>query len=191
MNFSKISLIAKGWSSYNWLVKDEEGRQLLLKEVREKSPRKDLAKREGEMLKLANTAGVGPKLVEVNYENNYVLREYIQGERLLDWIFSEEFEKNVSREEFWGFLKELYKQLLALDSIGLCHNQLQVGKNILVSKKVSGGKTQYLPTIIDFEKASIKENKRTKNIGQIESFLFYNPHSKIAEKVREKMNLKL
>ena len=50
-------------------------------------------------------------------------------------------------------------------------------------KKASGWK------IIDFEKATTK--KKTKNIGQIESFLFFNPHGAVAKKVRKILNLEL
>ena len=191
MKFTRISLIAKGWSSYNWLVKGEKGQELLLKEVREKSPRKDLAEREGKMLLLANKVNVGPKAIEINYKENYILREYIHGERLLDWIMSEDFQKEVTKKQLWQFLKKLYKQLNALDSINLSHNQLQVGKNILVKTIINKDEKEYTPVIIDFEKASIKENNHTKNIGQIESFLLYNPNSIIAQKIRNKLEVTL
>ena len=173
-------------------MKNEEGRELVLKEVREKSPRKDLAEREGKMLLLANSVGVGPKVYEVNYEENYVLMEYIKGAELFSWIMGKNFDKEVSAEQFYDFVKELYKQLFALDKINLSHNQLRVGKNILVTKVIDP-KTKsekYFPTIIDFEKATIKEGHK-KNVGQMEALLFFNPHGAIAKKVREKMNLVL
>ncbi len=192
MKFTKIKQIAKGWSSYVWLVQTESGKELVLKEVREKSPRKDLAEREGKMLLLANRVGVGPKVEEVNFEENYVIMELVKGKKLLDWILSEEFEKNIAKEEVWEFLKKLYKQLLSLDSINLSHNQLQVGKNILVVEQIGKNlEREFIPVIIDFEKASIKENNRTKNIGQIEAFLFYNPHSIVAQKFRAKFEVAL
>jgi len=192
MKFTKIKKIAKGWSSYIWLVQTEEGKELVLKEVREKSPRKDLAEREGKMLQLANSARVGPKVEEINYEENYVLMEYIKGPKLFDWILNDEFEKTITKKQLWNFLKELYKQILLLDSINLSHNQLQVGKNILVvENKGKNGEKEFAPVIIDFEKATIKENTHTKNIGQIESMLFYNPNGILAKKVQEKLEAKL
>lgn len=192
MHFTKIKQLAKGWSSYIWLVKDTKGEEFVLKEVREKSPRKDLAKREGKMLLLANSAGVGPKVEEINFEENYVVMEYILGEKLYDWVLGEEFDGEVTQGQLRAFLKELYRQMIALDFAHLSHNQLQVGKNILV-KKIINEKTKttnYVPVIIDFEKATIKE-KSTKNIGQIESMLFYNPHGALAKKIREKLNATL
>jgi putative serine/threonine protein kinase len=186
MNYQKIRRLAKGWSSYVWLVLLTNGKKVVLKEVREKSPRKNLAEREGNFLKIANSVGVGPKLIETNLRKNYILMEYIEGDCFRDWIFEE---KNISKKQLYFFIKELYKQLLLLDSVQLSHNQLQVGKNILVKTKILSGKKVFFPIIIDFEKSTLKQ--KTKNIGQIESFLFYNPNSAIAKKIRKILQLKI
>jgi putative serine/threonine protein kinase len=190
MEYKRISQIAKGWSSYVWLIEDEKGKKFVLKEVREKSPRKDLAEREGKMLQLANTVKVGPKVIEINYEKNHVIMEYVKGKKLFDWIMGENFEKEITARQVYSFIKELYKQCLALDSIGISHNQLQIGKNILVKEIIGKNfEKNFVPTIIDFEKATIKQ--KTKNSGQIFSMLFYNPNGTIAKKIREKMNLEI
>jgi putative serine/threonine protein kinase len=193
MKFTKILKIAKGWSSYVWLVKNSHGKEFVLKEVREKSPRKDLANREGKMLLLANSIGVGPRVEEVNYTENYVVMEYVKGPKLFDWILSEQFKEEITVAQLYDFIKELYRQLDALESIHLSHNQLQIGKNILVRRTVNTKthEAQYVPVIIDFEKATIKENNHTKNIGQINAMLFFNPNGALAQKVREKLNLTL
>jgi len=197
MNYNKVNQIAKGWSSYIWIVKDTKGNEFVLKEVREKSPRKDLAEREGKMLQLANSVNVGPKIIEINFEENFVVMEYIRGVKFFDWVMNEgpckekNFENEVSAEELYFFIKELYRQLNSLEKAHLSHNQLQVGKNILVEKKFdpTTKKEQYFPVIIDFEKATLKYENHTKNIGQIDAMLFYNPNGAIAKKIREKMNL--
>jgi len=189
MEYKKISQIAKGWSSYIWLAEDEGGKEWALKEVREKSPRKDLANREGKMLLLANSAGVGPKVGEVNYEKNFVTMELIKGKKLFDWITNLDSFGEVSAQQVYDFIKELYRQCEALDDEGLSHNQLQVGKNILVKEVLGAEGKKFLPVIIDFEKATVKRKGHTKNLGQVMSMLFYNPHGIIAEKVREKLNL--
>lgn len=195
MKYTKIEKIAKGWSSYIWIIKDKNGEKFILKEVREKSNRKNLAEREGLMLLKANTVCVGPKVKEINFEENFVVMEYIVGEKLFDWVLNEDFEK-VTKKQLYDFLKELIRQCLLLDSIGLRHTQLQVGKNILVTKK--GNK--FFPTIIDFEKASATESTprsdrseavKEKNFGQLTGFLFYNPNGKLAKKVREKLEVKI
>ncbi len=190
MEFKKIIQLSKGWSSYIWLIENTAGERFILKEVREKSPRKDLAEREGRMLSLANSVGVGPKVKEINFEENYVIMEYIQGKKLFDFVTDADFEK-VTKEELYNLIKEIYRQLFLLDKINLSHNQLPVGKNILI-KEVFDPKQRkriFIPVIIDFEKASIKENNNTRNLGQIESFLFFNPNGVVAKKVREKLEL--
>lgn len=186
MNYTKISQIAKGWSSYIWIVKDTYGEEFVLKEVREKSPRKDLAEREGRMLLLANSVGVGPRVKEVNFEENFVAMEYIKGEKFLDFVMSEEFDK-ATPKQIYNLIKEIFRQLLLLDKINLSHNQLQIGKNILVKKE----KENFVPVIIDFEKSTIKEENHTKNTGQLFAMCFFNPNGIVAKKIREKLNLTL
>lgn len=193
MNYTKIKKIAKGWSSFIWIVKNDKRKKFVLKEVREKSPRKDLAKREGGMLLLANKKKVGPKLIEVNYSKNFVVMEYIRGENFFDFVSSQKFLDEVTPNQVYELIKELHKQLLALNEINLSHNQLQVGKNILVKKVFNKKKhrVSYVPVIIDFEKATIKESHKTKNIGQLLSMCFYNPNGLIAKRIRKKLNLVL
>jgi len=191
MKFLEIKQIDKGWSSFIYLVKDENGKEYIMKKVREKSPRPNLYEREGNMLSLANSVNVGPKIYEINAEENFVVMEKIEGQEFIRWINSKEFE-NVNAEKLYFFIKELYRQLYRLDSVGLSHNQLQGGKNILVSEKInSKGEIEFIPTIIDFEKSAVRENHKTRNIGQIDDFFFNNPHSFVAKKMREKLNLEL
>lgn len=191
MKFRRIQKISKGWSSYIWKIKLENGLICVSKEVREKSNRKNLAEREGKHLALANTINIGPKIIKINYEKNYVIMEYVKGTVFFKWVFSSEFD-SLNKKELYEFIKELFRQCIKLDKIGLTHSQLQVGKNIIVTKKVINGKRKFIPTIIDFEKASFsKEKIKEKNFGQIASFLFYNPNGKIAKKIRKKLNLKL
>ena len=195
MKYEKVAQIAKGWSSYIWLARAPKENKVVLKEVREKSPRKDLAHREGKMLLRANSVGVGPKVVEVNYKKNFVAMEFIEGPKLVDWILGNGCApgSGPSEHDLYFFIKALYRQCLALDSLGLSHNQLQVGKNILVRKEKDPrtGREHFFPVIIDFEKATMKTPETTKNVGQIFSFLFYNPNGAVAKKVRETLKLDL
>jgi len=64
-----------------------------------------------------------------------------------------------------------------MDEIGLDHGQLAgKGANIIVKRNLR-------PVIIDFEKASQK--RKCHNVNQLKSFLFRNPNSEIAKKVKE------
>lgn len=189
MKYKKIKKIAKGWSSYIWLAKvisgKLKGKKVIIKEVREKSNRKNLAEREGRYLSLANSVGIGPKLVEVNYDENFVVYEYVSGITFFEFVHSKEFD-SASRKQIYNLIQDIFKQALVLDEAGIAHTQLQVGKNIIVTKK----KNKFIPTIIDFETSNLKENC-DKNVGQILSFFFYNPNGAVAKKIRKKLNLRL
>lgn len=167
-----IEKISKGWTSYIYLVKNSKGKKFILKVLREKSTRTNMVEKESENLKLANSVGVGPKLIKFDNGNGVVQMEFIEGESFKDWIF----ETYVSQKKLFSFLKELLSQGKKLDEIGLDHGQLAgKGSNILVRKNK--------PVIIDFEKASSK--RKTGNFNQLKSFLFINPRSSITKRVRK------
>ncbi|MCR4335122.1 MAG: hypothetical protein NUV57_01140 [archaeon] len=170
-NFKLVEQIAKGWTSFVYLVEDSKGKKLVAKSLREKVHRINMVERESENLKLANSVSVGPKLIEVDFENKVVLMEYVNGVSFNNWLFS-----NPKKTELEKFLKELFEQAEKIDKIGLDHGQLAgKGRNIIVKKG--------LPIIIDFEKASIK--RKVGNVNQLKAFLFLNPHSSIAKKVKD------
>ncbi|MFH1391710.1 MAG: RIO1 family regulatory kinase/ATPase [Candidatus Diapherotrites archaeon] len=170
-NLYLVEQIAKGWTSFVYLVKDSKGKKFVVKSLREKANRRDMVERETENLTLANSVGVGPKLIDRDFENNVVLLEFIEGSSFIDWLFS-----NPKKIELEKFLKELFEQAEKLDKKHIDHGQLAgKGKNILVRK----GK----PVIIDFEKASTK--RKVGNVNQLKAFLFLNPHSTITKKVKE------
>jgi len=170
-NLHLVKQISKGWTSFVYLVKDSKGKEFVAKSLRDKANRRNMVERESENLGIANSAGVGPKLVKADSENNVVLMEFVEGDSFVDWLFS-----NPKKIQLEKFLKELFKQAKKLDKKGLDHGQLAgKGKNILVRK----GK----PVIIDFEKASTE--RKVGNVNQLKAFLFINPHSSITKKVKE------
>lgn len=161
--------LSKGWSSEIFLAKTKRGEKVVLKALRAKSNRKEMARRESENLRMANPVGVGPRLVMEDLENNVVVMEYIEGIAFGEWIFSD-----ISKRGLEKFLKELYSQAKKLDEIGLDHGQLAgKGKNILVRKG--------LPVIIDFEKAS--STRKVHNVKVLDSFLFRSKDSALVKRV--------
>ena len=163
--------LGRGFSSHLFLVKNAKGQFFVIKMERHDSTRFKMAEREAENLKKVNKVGIGPKLIDTDFEKRIVLMEFIEGPRFSDWIFA-----NPSKTELTRFVKELQQQARALDKIGLDHGQLAgKGRNILVKKG--------LPVIIDFEKASC--NRKCHNFSVIEGFLFKNPKGAIATEVKE------
>jgi putative serine/threonine protein kinase len=170
-NLVLVQKIAKGWSSEIFLV--QRGKKKLVAKVeKEKSPRINMVEKEAANLKTANSIGIGPKLICFDCEKRIVLMEFIQGISFSKWLFS-----SPEKTQLEKCINALLEQAKKLDEIGLSHGQLAgKGANILVQKNC-------LPVIIDFEKAS--QNRKSKNFNQLQAFLFKNPESAIAKKIKE------
>ncbi|MFH1256197.1 MAG: RIO1 family regulatory kinase/ATPase [Candidatus Diapherotrites archaeon] len=170
--FNVIEKISKGYSSEVFLAKDSRGKLFALKKEKAKSTRHEMVKKEAGNLRLANSVGVGPKLVDFSEKEKWILMEFIEGKTFSEWLFK----GKPARKELAAFLRELFAQAEKLDAIGLDHGQLAgKGKNILVRK----GK----PVIIDFEKASPK--RKPHNVTQLASFIVLNRNGAVAGKVRK------
>lgn len=171
-NLRVLKRLSKGYSSEVFLTENEDRKQFALKIEKDKSPRKNMAQKEAQNLLLANSVGIGPRLFGFDPAARAVLMEFVDSIPFGKWLF----EKKTSKKTLEKFVKELLAQAQKLDYIGLSHGQLAgKGKNILARNNK--------PVIIDFEKASTSRRCRNKN--QVIGFLFRNPNSRIAEKVRE------
>ncbi len=172
-----IAKISRGFSAEIHLVTNQRGKKFALKIERDDSGRRDFVYKESEHLRLANTVNVGPRLIETDYENKCILMEFIDGEPFYKWVMNE----NPSNARLKKCIADLLKQARRLDDVGLDHGQLAGrGKNILVKKNG-------LPVIIDFEKGS--QARKPHNTGQLESFLFKNPHSQLTKTINEKLKI--
>lgn len=172
-----VEKISKGYSSEVYLVENGKGERFALKIEKEKSPRDEMAEKEVSNLRLANSVGVGPKLVGWDFSKRIILMEYIEGKTFWEWLV----EGEIGGGELHKFLDKLLEQAKRLDEIGLDHGQLAGrGANILVREGE--------PVIIDFEKASQK--RKVHNVTQLEAMLYKNPHGVIREKVEEVLGKK-
>lgn len=175
-SLKKINQISKGWSSEIYLVENKKGEKFALKIEREKSPRENMAKKEVENLKLANSVNIGPKLISWDFEKQIILMQYIPGKTFQEWIH-----ETPSKEELQKVMQELFFQARELDKIGLDHGQLAgPAKNILV--------WDTCPTIIDFEKASVE--RKPHNVNVLQALFHQNPKSAITKKIQEILNQK-
>ncbi|AIC16789.1 hypothetical protein [Nitrososphaera viennensis] len=92
--------------------------------------------------KIANGAGVGPRLV--GYSDNFMLMEFAEGATIAEWAQGEIDGKQAS-----AVTRSALEQCYALDRAGLDHGELShVDRHIIVSG------VQAATTIIDFESAS-------------------------------------
>jgi putative serine/threonine protein kinase len=116
------------------------------------------------MLKCANAAGVGPKLLDVT--KNFLVMEFIEGKLLPEWI--RDREGTETSVKICGVLEAILEQCWALDAAGLDHGQLsRAPKHIIVDENDT-------PRIVDFETAST--HRRTSNVTSICHYLFIGSH---------------
>lgn len=131
-------------------------------------------RREAEMLRLANSVGVGPKLLDVS--ENFLLMQFIDGDLLPCWLEKHRRAKVKVRR----ILREILEQCWRLDGIGLDHGELShAPKHVIVN---AYGK----PFIVDFETASL--NRKSSNVTSMCQFLFLSGlvATKVAETLGEK-----
>jgi len=179
-NLALTSKISKGYSSEIYKVqnpsKHEKKQFFALKIEKQKSPRKAMVEREAQNLKLANSLGIGPKLIHIDMERRIILMEFIEGITLNEFLSA-----NPKKEELKLVLKRLFIQAHTLDKASLSHGQLG-GKlaNILVRE---GTNQTQEPVIIDFEKASTA--RKPNNVLQLTGMLILNQRSASAKKIKQ------
>jgi putative serine/threonine protein kinase len=124
--------------------------------------------REAEMLRKANSANVGPKLLVVS--KNFLLMQFIDGDLLPEWL-----DKRRGKALMRKVLREVLEQCWRLDVAGLDHGELShAPKHIIVDKS-------NVPFIVDFETASL--NRIPSNVTSICQFLFIS--GSVAKRVYE------
>ena len=127
---------------------------------------------EGEMLNMANSINVGPKLLQIS--ENFLLMELIEGVHFPQWL--ESLEENVQLRVSL-VLVDVLEQCYRLDEAGLDHGELsKAPKHIIID-------VDDVPHLIDFETAST--NRRVANVTSICQYFFLG--SQIAKKVKEKV----
>ena len=131
------------------------------------APRKRMQD-EARFQKIANDVNVGPKLIQAS--KNFLVMEYIKGEKIIDWAKKPETKAKEIRHIVNNVLSECYR----LDEIGLDHGELStIDKHVIVNKKRS--------TVIDFESSSI--DRKTSNVsGATQAILIGTGLAKIIQK---------
>ena len=131
--------------------------------------------REAESLKVANSAGVGPKLI--SHTKDMIVMEYVEGEHLASWL-----SRSPSAHELCTVLKSLLYQCRKLDRAGLDHGELsRPHKHVMVHRDLK-------VYILDFESASTRRKPR--NVTSICSYLFLKPGNP-AQYIRETLGIDL
>jgi len=128
---------------------------------------------EAEMLKTANTVGVGPSLIGTS--ENFLLMEFIEGTLLPKWV--DALRGRETRKRIRQVLRSILEQCRRLDQIGLDHGELsRAPKHVIIDR---GDKA----FIVDFETASLQ--RRVSNVTSMCQYLFIG--SQIARTIRRKL----
>jgi putative serine/threonine protein kinase len=164
-----LEILGKGYVGVVVLVK--RGNKEVALKIRRTDSQRENMKNESKMLKLVNSVNVGPKIIDVS--KNFLVMEYIEGEKFSDWI--EMLKGSGSVTQLKSTIKNILEDCYRLDQIGFDHGELSN-----ISKHVIVGKTKV--TIIDFESSSTK--RRPSNITSItQAFFIGSGIAKQAQKI--------
>ena len=128
---------------------------------------------EAEMLNKANTANVGPNLLDVS--DNFLVMEFISGMLFPEWINC--LRGRGTKSKVQRVLRAILEQSWNLDELGLDHGELsRAPKHIIIDAKEK-------PWIVDFETASA--NRKVSNVTSICQYFFMG--SQIAKTIQKKL----
>ena len=149
-----VPVLGKGYVGVV-VIAHRYGQRLALKIRRVDADRKDML-HEGKMLSKANSAGVGPILVEAG--KNFLLMQLIEGDLLPAWLKTHN-EKGLVRQ----VLGETMEQCWHLDIAGLDHGELsKAPKHVIIDNYMQ-------PWIVDFETSS--DTRKPANVTAICQYL--------------------
>lgn len=116
---------------------------------------------EAQMLQIANTVNVGPRLL--GFSENFLVIEFVEGSLIRDWVENESM-KEGSDDIIRQVLTDILHQCWKLDNLGLDHGELsRAEKHIIVNGK-------NMVHIVDFETASIA--RKPSNVTSVCNSLF-------------------
>lgn len=166
-----VPVLGKGYVGIVILAHTKSGKAAL--KIRRVDADRSRMRHEAEMLKKANSACVGPRLI--GFTDNLLLMEFIDGILIPKWITALSNEEAKLRVR--KVLRDLLEQAWRLDESGLDHGELsQASKHIIVTHRDKA-------CILDFETSSII--RRVSNVTSLSQYLFMR--SNIAENVKEKI----
>jgi putative serine/threonine protein kinase len=120
---------------------------------------------EARLHKIANDAGVGPRLE--GHTKNLIAMEFVAGQSIVDWV------DGASKARMRKMTRSVLEQCYCLDKAGLDHGELsRLDRHIIISDR---------PCIIDFESASTA--RKTCNVTAAAQSIFL--HGAVAGMVKK------
>ena len=152
-----INVLGKGYVGIVVLAKKQK-KNVAVKIRRTDSQRKEMQS-EAKLLKIANSVGVGPSLIDSS--KNFMIMEYLDGKKIGMWI--KELKGKGSVSKLKSIIRKTLEDCYNLYRIGLDHGELSsITKHVIIGKSKT--------TIIDFESASTK--RRASNVTSATQGIF-------------------
>lgn len=149
------TFLAKGKRGHVYVYKSKvDGKDVCVKEKNPDAEAMGIIENEARFLKIANEHGIGPKIL--NQDENKVVMEFVQGERILDFI------ERSPKTGIAKVIRDSLDQARTLDEIGV--NKFEMTnpyKHIIVNNKK--------PIMIDFERC--RKTNKPKNVNQFIQFI--------------------
>jgi len=166
LQIEKCNILGKGYVGMVVLAKRNND-IVALKIRRIDSPRKNMSN-EAKLLKIVNRINIGPRFIKNS--KNFLVMEYIDGEKIIDWVKKSETKSDEIRSVINNVLRECY----LLDDAGIDHGELSmIDKHVIIEKNKN--------TIIDFESSSV--NRKTSNVsGAVQAIFIGSGLAKIIQK---------
>lgn len=152
-----LRVLGKGCVGVVVAARTRWGRAAL--KVRRMDADRETLEHEAEVLKLANSVGVGPRLLA--WSRDILLMELVEGTPIRRWV-EELSPEDVDRAK--ETVRRLLEKCRRLDEAGIDHGELsRAEKHVIVQPDGE-------PRIIDFETASTR--RRTSNVTAVSNYLF-------------------
>jgi len=164
-----LPVLGKGCVSVVVVARNPLGRYAL--KIRRTDSDRSTMEHEAEMLRIANSAGAGPKLHAAS--KNFLLMDYVEGTLFPSWVNT--LKGKGKKRSLQSAILKILEICFKLDKVGLDHGELsRAPKHIIVTAEAK-------PILVDFETASIK--RRPSNLTSICQYLFIG--SEVSKRVRK------
>jgi len=177
MNISKEKAIEL-WNKKTFVAKGKRGLISFSEDknkkycIKEKNLKSDATNRiflEYENNKKLNEINVGPQIYYYDEENDFLIRDFVEGENIFEYIKKNKSEKNIN-EKIKIIILNILDQCRRMDKIKM--NKLEMTnphKDIIIEEKLENNKQIINPVIIDFERCRFAA--RPKNVTQFCQFI--------------------
>lgn len=164
----KLAILGKGYVGVVVLAK--KGNKKVALKIRRTDSQRQNMKNEADLLRLANSKNVGPKIVSSS--KNFLVMEYLDGIKISKWVDALKGTGSVKRLKLT--IKSILEDCYRLDEMGFDHGELSnISKHVIVGESNC--------TLIDFESSSTK--RRPSNVTSVTQAIFIG--SGIAKKARK------